>query len=89
MEYFLLWLAGACGFAFIGRSVGRPKNAEIQGWFLGFLLGPVGVVVTAMLDRRPNCPHCGDQINGHPAICKSCKSRFEWDGNQCTYFPPA
>ena len=81
----VIWLV--CGF--IGYAIGINKQAGAFGFWLGFLLGPLGVIAAALVDRRPPCPTCGTKLNGHPSICPACKSKFKWDGNACTYFPPS
>jgi len=79
------WLA--CGF--VGGLIGRTKEAGTEGWFIGFLLGPIGLIGVLALDKRPSCPHCGTRLNGRPAMCPACHSTFEWNGDECTYYPPS
>ncbi len=81
-------VVGAVPFALLGRSIGQSKNAQVLGFWLGLLLGPLGLVITLFSDGRIPCPFCGDKINGKPEICKSCQTRFRWDGDTCTYYPP-
>jgi hypothetical protein len=75
-----------CGWA--GRAIAEPKEAGTPGFWFGVLLGPIGVVIAAMLDRRSNCPVCGSKLNGKPSICAGCQTEFEWKGKECTYYPP-
>jgi hypothetical protein len=81
----LFWLF-ACPF--LGYMIGRQKCAGNHGVLLGLLFGPIGVLITALIDRRPNCPECGTKLNGKPSICPACKTRFSWTGNTCTFVPP-
>jgi hypothetical protein len=80
----VIWVI--CGF--IGYAIGSNKNAGGFGFVLGFLLGPIGVVAAALADMRAACPHCGTKLNGQPANCPACKTKFYWCGNECIYFPP-
>jgi uncharacterized membrane protein YeaQ/YmgE (transglycosylase-associated protein family) len=50
--FFILILAGlVCGF--IGHYIGKPKERAAEGFWLGFLLGPIGIIAEAILpDRR-------------------------------------
>lgn len=45
-------LVGSClflGLAFAGYWIGEPKDRPLAGALLGALLGPLGLVVTALL----------------------------------------
>jgi hypothetical protein len=55
--------------AFIGWYVGKAKDAEGTGVLLGFLLGPIGVLMTVAIDNRVCCPQCGTRLNSRPAQC--------------------
>ena len=92
MDYIplLLCIWGAVGIVcgVIGCLLGMSKDAGELGFILGFLLGPIGIIVSAFADGRTPCPHCGTKLNGRPAICPGCKTRFEWDGKECTFYPP-
>ena len=82
---FLFFLV--CGV--IGSAIGSKNRAGFAGFWLGFILGPLGIfIVIFALDKRETCPHCGTRLNGRPAICPACKTRFEWSGKECAYFPP-
>lgn len=58
MPEFLTWpltwyLFGMVAFAFVGAVIGRAKDAELAGFVLGLLLGPLGVILTFACDFRP------------------------------------
>ena len=62
----LIWIAVfwcLCGIP--GASVGSIKNAGKQGFLLGSLLGPLGVIAAFALDRRPKCRACQRRIENH------------------------
>jgi hypothetical protein len=73
----LLWIV--C--AFIGWHVGKAKGAEGTGAMLGFVLGPIGVLMTMAIDNRTCCPICGTRLNGHPQQCPQCSAHFAWQMN--------
>jgi hypothetical protein len=87
-DYLIGWIIVSIVCAGFGKALGSNKNAGKEGFFLGLVLGPIGVVVAALYDLRPACPHCGTKLNSHPEICPGCKTRFEWNGSECSYFPP-
>ncbi len=88
MEILILALPVMFVFGGIGYMLGQSKEAAVPGFWLGFLLGPLGAIFAAFLDRRSNCPTCGTKLNGNPVLCPSCFTKFKWNGKQCTYFPP-
>ena len=78
------WLICGC----LGYAMAQAKEAEKFGFWLGFLLGPIGLVAILAIDGRASCPTCGTKLNGKPEMCPACKTRFKWDGNVADYFPP-
>ena len=76
MEWLIgLWII--CGI--IGSVIGSQKEAGVTGFWLGLLLGPIGIAIALGVDGRPCCPNCGTRLNGHPAQCPQCQTRFiEW-----------
>jgi hypothetical protein len=70
------WSLAAIVCALIGAGVGRQRGQQDTGLLLGLLLGPVGVVVAALLpdraeERRP-CPHCAEMIRVAASVCRFC-----------------
>ncbi len=63
----------ACVFAFVGMNIGSARNMAVPGFLLGFLLGPIGLVITCMLDGRATCPKCRRKIKGR--TCTYCAIR--------------
>lgn len=90
MEYLLIVSIGLVVCAVIGKAVGSQKNAGGWGMLLGLFLGPIGIIVAALIDGRPICPTCGTKLNGKPKLCPSCKTKFSWWKHQegFTHIPP-
>ena len=68
---FIFWFV-ACGA--VGLAIGRGRNNAMGGFWLGFLLGPIGWIITAVTDYRPQCPACASRINPGARICPACRS---------------
>lgn len=69
----LVWLFLALFvFAPLGAVVGSQKNAPVTGFFLGLLLGPLGVLLAWLIDQRDQCGRCGGRLNGTPSVCPHC-----------------
>jgi hypothetical protein len=78
----LLWLA--CGL--IGALVGADKGLTGFGFLAGFVLGPIGVLVVAVMQPRPQpagsttlapgmrtCPACAESVRAEATICRYCQ----------------
>jgi RNase P subunit RPR2 len=69
----LLLLAVVCGIA--GTMLGGTRTCGAgPGFFLGFLLGVIGVAIVAcfpVLDRA-KCPHCAERVKPEARVCKHC-----------------
>lgn len=62
----------ACGL--LGYVIGAGKGRGEEGAVLGFLLGPVGVII-AMLqgDKRTRCQFCREAVAPDATVCPHCQ----------------
>ncbi len=58
----------------ICASIGEKKGSGCLGLFVGFLLGPVGLVII-LFDRGNQiiCPHCRAYIPCEASVCQKCQ----------------
>lgn len=82
MTFIIIWIVSAVLGAMIGGSKGRGG----AGFALGFLIGPLGVLITLFL--KPNnekveaeaitsgsarkCPFCAELVKAEAVVCKHC-----------------
>jgi len=59
-------------------QIGAYKNATGTGFLFGLVFGPLGVIMAACLDERPNCPRCGGKSNKSYRICQHCGVKLYW-----------
>lgn len=75
MILIVLWLI--CGI--IAAAIGDNKGHGCLGAILGFVLGPIGILITYVLpnDNIPpeatkKCPFCAEAIMREAKVCKHC-----------------
>lgn len=72
----IFWLL--CGV--YAAHIAEQKHAGNQGFWLGLLLGPLGVVAAGFLDNRPLCSECGGRLKGTPQkpfrLCPHCRAEL-------------
>jgi hypothetical protein len=71
----VLFLWAFCIFA--GWAVGSVKEDPVAGLFLGFFLGPVGVIAIAVsAGGGVRCRHCRERVKAGASVCKHCHSEL-------------
>jgi len=71
----------------LGFWAGSFKHAEGPGSLLGLLLGPFGVIVAAVIDRRVRCPGCYNRIDDDVKLCPVCRVTIDWKRDRGSLFP--
>jgi hypothetical protein len=69
--FLLLWIV----LGIIGGMIGKEKGRSGDGFCLGIVLGPIGLIIIALM--RPvgekECPHCRSKIHGEATVCPHCQ----------------
>lgn len=65
-------------FGITGACIARHKNNSLNGFLLGVLLCPFGLIIAVYLhDRtRTPCKHCSENIKTDAMICPFCKTEL-------------
>lgn len=66
-----------------GSAAASARNAAVQGFLAGFLLGPLGALAALGFDGRPQCPRCFGRLDGPGHVCQHCRVALEWPKNGC------
>ena len=70
MELIAIWIA--CPFA--GMLAGSAREAKMEGFLAGLILGPIGVIAMLGYDSRLQCPQCRTRHYVDAKICPGCCS---------------
>lgn len=73
----LFWLSFYSFFLLASILVGAIKGRLIAGVLLGYILGPIGLVlmICSHNQRMVNCPHCGKKTHRHSYQCQCCHQK--------------
>lgn len=73
----VFWLCFYGFFMVAATMVGYHKNNLIAGVLLGYVLGPIGLMLMIMSkDRRHGaCPHCSAKVDLHAYYCPRCENK--------------
>jgi hypothetical protein len=64
-----LWIL----FGIVAGMIGGKKGEGCLMFFLGFLLGPFGVLIALFSSgNRKVCPHCRELIDRNATVCSHC-----------------
>jgi hypothetical protein len=73
--------------AVIAGLIAAQKKAGEAGAVVGFLLGPIGVVVACFLDMREKCPTCRGRVDDCAKLCPQCHTSLVWSNHGSQEFP--
>ena len=73
----VFWLCFYGFFMLATALVGYHKNNIVAGILLGYVLGPIGLVLILLSqDRRHgHCPHCSAKVDRHAYHCPHCEQK--------------
>jgi len=64
-----------CGF--IAALIGNKKGVVISSFFLGLILGPIGIIIVLInKGNRIVCPYCKKLIHFESTKCPYCHSKI-------------
>ena len=84
IEMIPILIGAACACGLLGAMIGNSKERAGLGFALGFLIGPIGLIVIAILppkgqapasiQSRPQrkCPFCAEMILEEAVVCRYC-----------------
>ena len=73
MEIIFIWII--CGL--IAGMIGSSKGSGCSAFFVGFLLGPFGIIIALIMSgNRIKCPYCRKEIDPKAVKCPYCQSEI-------------
>ena len=58
--------------------IGAKKGAGTSGFIVGFLLGPLGILIAIFSKGdRKSCPYCKEWIHKDATVCPHCQREIE------------
>ncbi len=70
----LLTVGPAVGFFFLGGAIGNSRGRKTAGRLLGLFLGPLGLIIAAVLPREGRrCPYCCEVVYPGATVCPHCR----------------
>lgn len=72
MIFLIIWIV--CGI--LGAVIGSNKGVGCLGAILGFVLGPLGLLIVVVTpdETRVECPFCREKINKAAVVCPHCRN---------------
>ena len=71
-------LFGWCILTLAGAAIGSAKDRPLTGCALGCLLGPLGLVIAALMSQAYLCPYCGTGVKREFSLCPRCGQGLRW-----------
>ncbi|MCL1140605.1 hypothetical protein [Shewanella pneumatophori] len=77
MDNILFWLGFYLVMLVLSTVIGYSKGNVVAGALLGYVLGPIGVLLLLFSkDRRMlPCPECASKIHRHSYFCPQCQQK--------------
>jgi hypothetical protein len=72
--YIFFWFFVGGG---VGYGIGGFKERRSEGFWLGACLGPIGWIITALLDYPLKCPECRGGVPENATRCLHCGIQLE------------
>ncbi len=73
----VFWLSFYGCFLMLSTYIGYRKNSLVAGILLGYVLGPIGVVLMLLSQDRKygQCPQCHAKVHHKAYFCPKCEAK--------------